>query len=63
VADEGRAAPEGAVAHALRASEDRFRALVEQSIVRPTLGIMGDPHVNVLLVNRQLDAIGAHSGP
>jgi diguanylate cyclase (GGDEF)-like protein/PAS domain S-box-containing protein len=33
VADEGRAAPEGAVAHALRASEDRFRALVEQSIV------------------------------
>ena len=30
--DEGRAAPEGAVAHALRASEDRFRALVEQSI-------------------------------
>ncbi|MFL5434819.1 MAG: EAL domain-containing protein [Myxococcales bacterium] len=33
MADEGRAAPEGAVAHALRASEDRFRALVEQSIV------------------------------
>jgi PAS domain S-box-containing protein len=33
VADEGRAAPEGAVAHPLRASEDRFRALVEQSIV------------------------------
>jgi diguanylate cyclase (GGDEF)-like protein/PAS domain S-box-containing protein len=33
VDDEGRAAPEGAVAHALRASEDRFRALVEQSIV------------------------------
>src|SRR5256885_7277916 len=33
VDDEGRAAPERAVAHALRASEDRFRALVEQSIV------------------------------
>jgi diguanylate cyclase (GGDEF)-like protein/PAS domain S-box-containing protein len=33
VADEGRYAPDGAVAHALRASEDRFRALVEQSIV------------------------------
>src|SRR2546423_3269108 len=33
VDDEGRAAPEGAVAHALRATEDRFRALVEQSIV------------------------------
>jgi len=33
VNDEGRAAPEGAAAHALRATEDRFRALVEQSIV------------------------------
>jgi len=33
VDEEGRAAPEGAVAHALRASEDRFRALVEESIV------------------------------
>jgi len=33
VDDAGRAAPEGAVAHALRASEDRFRALVEESIV------------------------------
>jgi len=33
VDEEGRAVPEGAVAHALRATEDRFRALVEQSIV------------------------------
>lgn len=40
----------------------RVRALVEQAIERPTLGILGDPHVNVLLLNRQLDALGANSG-
>lgn len=39
------------------------RDLVERSIEGPTLGILGDPHVNVLLLNRQLDAIGANSGP
>jgi diguanylate cyclase (GGDEF)-like protein/PAS domain S-box-containing protein len=33
VDEERRAVPEGAVTHVLRASEDRFRALVEQSIV------------------------------
>ena len=42
---------------------ERVRALVEQSIARPTLGILGTAHVNVLLLNRQLDAMGAHSGP
>jgi K+-transporting ATPase ATPase C chain len=41
----------------------RVRSLVEQAIEQPTLGIMGDPHVNVLLLNRQLDALGANSGP
>jgi len=40
----------------------RVRALVAQAIERPTLGILGDPHVNVLLLNRQLDALGANSG-
>jgi K+-transporting ATPase ATPase C chain len=37
------------------------RALVERSIERPTLGVLGDPHVNVLLLNRQLDSIGAQA--
>lgn len=37
------------------------RALVERSIERPTLGVLGDPHVNVLLLNRQLDRIGAQA--
>lgn len=38
------------------------RELVERSIERPTLGLLGDPHVNVLLLNRQLDRLGANSG-
>jgi K+-transporting ATPase ATPase C chain len=33
----------------------QLRALVEQAVEQPTLGILGDPHVNVLLLNRQLD--------
>ena len=37
----------------------QVRQLVEQSVRRPTLGILGDPHVNVLLLNRQLDATSA----
>lgn len=40
----------------------RVRALVERAIERPTLGVLGDPHVNVLLLNRQLDRLGANSG-
>ncbi|MDZ3832241.1 MAG: potassium-transporting ATPase subunit KdpC [Sphingopyxis sp.] len=33
----------------------RVRALVEAAIERPALGILGDPHVNVLQLNRALD--------
>ena len=40
---------------------ERVRALVAQSIARPTLGIMGSPHVNVLLINRQLAAMRANT--
>lgn len=36
--------------------------LVQKSIVPGTLGLLGEPHVNVLLLNRQLDAISAKSG-
>ena len=37
------------------------RGLVTRSTEGPTLGILGEPHVNVLLLNRQLDAMGAKS--
>ena len=36
-----------------------LRALVAARIERPVLGIIGEPHVNVLLLNRQLDALSA----
>ena len=47
------------VAVARGLDEAEVKALVEKSIEYPTLGVLGDPHVNVLLLNRQLDAMGA----
>ena len=35
------------------------RGLVEQSVDRPFLGILGEPRVNVFKLNRRLDAFGA----
>jgi K+-transporting ATPase ATPase C chain len=35
------------------------RALVEQNVDRPMLGILGEPRVNLFELNRRLDAIGA----
>jgi potassium-transporting ATPase KdpC subunit len=37
----------------------RVRALGEAQVAKPTLGFLGDPHVNVLLLNRQLDRLAA----
>lgn len=37
------------------------RDLVTRSIEGSTLGLLGEAHVNVLLLNRQLDAMGANS--
>lgn len=50
------------VAKARGLPEQQVRRLVERSTVLPTLGILGEPHVNVLLLNRQLDRLGAKSG-
>ena len=43
------------VARARGAGEARVRALVEAATERPAIGFLGDPGVNVLLLNRSLD--------
>ena len=59
--------PANALAQATRVAkarglpEQQVRDLVVRSIVPGTLGFLGEPHVNVLLLNRQLDAAGAKS--
>lgn len=49
------------VARARNVAVDRVRAIVAQSVERPFLGIIGEPRVNVLLLNLALDA--ALGGP
>jgi K+-transporting ATPase ATPase C chain len=49
------------VAAARGIAQEQVRGLVERSIVPATLGILGEPHVNVLQLNRQLDRMGAES--
>jgi K+-transporting ATPase ATPase C chain len=41
--------------------EAQVRALVEQAIDRPLLPFLGEEHVNLFLLNRQLDRLGATS--
>jgi len=43
-------------------SEDQVRALVEASTVGRTLGILGEPRVNVLTLNLALDESAANTG-
>jgi len=42
-------------------SETRLRLLVGGAVEQPLLGIVGEPHVNVFVLNRQLDRLGASS--
>ena len=45
------------VAGARKLPEDRVRQLVGEHIERPLVGVLGEPHVNVLTLNLALDEI------
>jgi K+-transporting ATPase ATPase C chain len=51
----------GRVARARGLSQTEVRTLIERNIAAGTLGILGESHVNVLALNRQLDAGSAKS--
>ncbi len=47
------------VAEARRLPEDEIRRLVLQHVEQPALGVLGEPRVNVLALNRDLDRSAA----
>lgn len=44
------------IAKARNLAADQVQAVIDRSTTRPILGFIGQPHVNVLAVNRALDA-------
>jgi K+-transporting ATPase ATPase C chain len=60
--------PQSAFAQAARVArvrnlpEAQVRDLVTRNVVQPLLGVIGEPHVNVLALNQQLDRLGGQSG-
>jgi potassium-transporting ATPase KdpC subunit len=56
VSPENAARQVARIAKARGVSADQVQAVVDRSTTRPALGFIGQPHVNVLAVNRALDA-------
>jgi K+-transporting ATPase ATPase C chain len=51
------------IAKARGVSADKVRYLISAHIGRPFLGFIGQPHVNVLMTNRALDAAAPKASP
>lgn len=45
------------VAKVRKMSENDLRQIVRKAVAYPVLGLIGDPHVNVLMLNRQVDRL------
>ena len=51
------------VAKARNLPADQVKELVEASVARPLIGVIGEPHVNVLRLNLALDDLAKSAGP
>ncbi|MBC7496804.1 MAG: potassium-transporting ATPase subunit KdpC [Sphingomonadaceae bacterium] len=49
------------VAKARGMAQEVVKAMVDAAVVAPLAGVLGEPHVNVLMLNRQLDGASAKS--
>jgi K+-transporting ATPase ATPase C chain len=55
VSPENAARQAARIAKARKVSAQQVQAVIDRSTTRPVLGFIGQPHVNVLAVNRALD--------